>query len=146
MENPNLGYLYKGARVNDCDNSIKSFTIEPEMEDFSDSSQLKVLIQELGIEDLLSSDTDPLKHDSLSPSTCVHCKLLKKISGLQSDITRMNQEICATNEILYLKKEQNDDLKNMINRLEENLSLSSDLQASDKNGTSCSCMNKCDLF
>lgn len=146
MENLNSGHLYKGTRANDCENSVKSFTIEPEMEDFSDSSQLKLLIHELGIEDFLSTDTDPLKHDSLSPSTCVHCKLLKKITGLQSDITRMNQEICATNEILYLKKEQNDDLKNMINRLEENLSLSSDSQAAEKNGASCSCMNKCVLF
>ena len=86
------------------ENSCKSFTIEPEMEDFNDSALLRNLIQELGIEDSLITESDPLKHDASSPSSCVHCKLLKKITNLQGDITKMNQEICATNEILSLKK------------------------------------------
>jgi hypothetical protein len=127
------------------ENSCKSFTIEPEMEDFNDSALLRNLIQELGIEDSLVTETDPLKHDPLSPNTCVHCKLLKKITSLQGDITKMNQEICATNEILNLKKEQNGDLKGMIRRLEESLGKEQDDRI-DKGSINCTCNNKCRVF
>ena len=127
------------------ENSCKSFTIEPEMEDFNDSALLRNLIQELGIEDSLITESDPLKHDASSPSSCVHCKLLKKITNLQGDITKMNQEICATTEILSLKKEQNGDLKGMIKRLEESLGKEQDDRI-DKNSVTCSCGNKCRVF
>lgn len=146
MENQLSTFTQSPQKINDCENSGKSFTIEPEMEDFSDSCLLKNLIQELGIDYFLSTEIDPLKHDSLSPSTCIHCKLLKKISALQGDISKMNQEICATNEILYLKKEQNVDLKGMINRLEQNLGKPDDSQILEKSEKSCSCMSKCGLF
>jgi len=146
MENQVSTLTQDPKKLIDCENSGKSFTIEPEMEDFSDSCLLKNLIQELGIDEFLSAEIDPLKHDSLSPSTCIHCKLLKKISGLQADISTMNKEICATSDMLYLKKEQNVDLKGMIKRLEQNLGKVNDSQVLDKSEQNCSCMSKCDLF
>ena len=135
--------IHKQDSLSDRENSVKSYTIEPEMEDADDTTLLKNLIKELGIEESLSGEQDPLKHNSQSPNTCVHCKLLKKLTTLQFDISKMNQEICATHEILNLKKEQNGDLKNMIKRLEGNLGKNHDEMLVDKSSTSCSCMNRC---
>ena len=130
----------------DIDRSMKSNTVEPEMEDFNDTMLLKNLIKELGIEGSLSTDIDPLKHDPYAVNTCVHCKLLKKVASLQSEITKMNQEICVTHEILNLKKEQNFDLKNMIKRLEGTLENNTPELALDKTASTCSCTNKCLIF
>ena len=59
------------------ENSCKSFTIELEMEDFNDSALLRNLIQELNIEDSLITESDLLKHDSSSTSSCVNLSCLK---------------------------------------------------------------------
>lgn len=127
--------------------SVKSFTVEPEMEDFNDTALLKNLIYELGIEESITTEVDPLKHNAASPNTCVHCKLLKKLSFLQTDITKMNQEICATHEILNLKKEQNSDLKNMIQRLESSLGRRPEEEdIIDSSSTNCSCTRKCTIY
>lgn len=120
-----------------------SYTIEPEMEDFTDEALLRNLAKELGIEQNAVEVVDPLKHNEFRGRDCVHCKIVNKISGLQEEISKMNQEISATNEILQLKQEQNSDLKGMISRLEENLGKSKDDEVVDKNSVNCSCMSKC---
>ncbi|OMJ65989.1 hypothetical protein SteCoe_5992 [Stentor coeruleus] len=137
--------LNKIPQESDKENSLKSNTLEPEMEDCNDTILLKNLIKELGIEESISQDIDPLKHDALSPTTCIHCKLLKKLTTLQTDITKMNQEICATHEILNLKKEQNSDLKNMIRRLEGNLGKNHNEVALENTSSTCSCTGKCSI-
>jgi hypothetical protein len=125
------------------DDSMHSGTIEPEMEDCNDTMLLKNLIKELGIEEIITEDVDPLKHNVRDPDVCVHCKLLRKLTALQTDITKMNQEICATHEILSLKKDQNSDLKNMIKRLEGNLGKVHDEMFTEKSAAACSCTNRC---
>ena len=130
--------------LSEQDNSVKSFTAEPEMEDFNDTLLLKNLISELGIEESLSIEVDFLKHDSSSPQSCAHCKLVSKLISLQADITKMNQEIGATHEILNLKKEQNSDLKGMIRRLQGSLGKTEeDEEVIDRSVAICSCTNKC---
>ena len=131
------------------DNSMKSFTAEPEMEDCNDTTLLKNLMKELGIEIPLFDEKDPLKHDSVAPHNCIHCKLLKKLTCLQKDITKMNQEICATHDILNLKKEQNSDLKNIIKRLEGSLGRNQELEEAnviENSSATCSCTNKCTII
>ena len=120
-----------------------SFTIEPEMEDFTDPVLLKNLAEELGIDQDWVEYVNPLKHDDRMGVDCVHCKILKKISGLQLEILKMNQEIGATNDILKLKQDQNSDLKGMICRLEENLGNAKSDEVVDKSSETCSCINKC---
>lgn len=120
-----------------------SYTIEPEMEDFTDVALLRNLAKELDIEQTAIEVVDPLKHNEFRGEDCVHCKIVNKISGLQGEISKMNQEISATNEILKLKQEQNSDLKGMINRLEENLGKSKEDEVVEKNSVNCSCMSKC---
>lgn len=120
-----------------------SFTIEPEMEDFTDPVLLKNLAEELGIDQDMIEVINPLKHDDHVGGNCMHCKILKKISALQGEILKMNQEIGATNEILKLKQDQNLDLKGMIYRLEENLGNAKANETVDKSSVTCSCINKC---
>ena len=128
-------------------NSVKSFTAEPEMEDCNDTTMLKILIKELGISECLSSDIDPLKHDSSTPGGCVHCRLLQKLTHLQADITKMNQEICATHEILSLKRDQNGDLKGMIERIEGSMARApEDDFVIDQSSSHCSCGHRCTIF
>ena len=137
------------GQENEEDNSMKSFTAEPEMEDCNDTTLLKNLVKELGIEESITREKDPLKHNSAYPQNCVHCKLLKKLTGLQTDVKKMNQEICVTHEILNLKKEQNSDLKNMIKRLEGSLRHNQEeveMPVVDKSSTTCSCINKCIIY
>lgn len=135
--------LSKIPQESDKENSLKSNTIEPEMEDCDDTLLLRNLIRELGIDDSLSENIDPLKHESISPDTCIHCKLVKKLSTLQSEITKMNQDICTTHEILNIKKEQNTDLKSMIKRLEGNLGNGNEEVLLENASSTCSCGNKC---
>jgi hypothetical protein len=137
--------VIRGSGDPSKDNSLKSITLEPEMEDFNDTGLLKNLVKELGIEESLSTEADPLKHDAADPVNCIHCKLVKKLTTLQADITKMSQEICATHDILNLKKEQNNDLKNMIKRLEVSIGKNQEDTVLDKSTSTCSCGNKCDI-
>jgi hypothetical protein len=124
----------------------KTPAYEPEMEDNDDNTLLKNLIKELGIEESIISEDDPLKHNPSASDSCLHCILVKKISSLQSDINKMNIDISSTNEILQLKKEQNSELKTMIQNLEENCGNSQNLQDVDNKEVNCSCTNKCLVF
>lgn len=113
------------------------------MEDVHDGSLLKNLAEELGIQESLSDNPDPLIHNPEAGSACLHCILVKKVADLQSDILRMNQEIASTGEVLHVKKEQNSELKGMIDRLKGTCEIEDeDLVPGDK-AVSCSCMKKC---
>ena len=128
-------------------NSMKSFTAEPEMEDCNDTGPLKNLIKELGIEESLSNEIELLKHDSASPGNCVHCRMLQKLNGLQSEITKLNEEICTTHEIINLKRDQNGELISMIDRIEGSMARGSEHKLIiDQSSSTCSCGNKCNAF
>ena len=139
---------FRNMVANEADISVKSVTLEPEMEDCDDTMQFRNLIKELGLEESLAAETDPLTHNNSSPDSCVHCKLLQKLASLQTDITKMNQEICTTNEILVVKKEQNSELKQMIKNLEKNVDKPQEPQEAELEKTSqnCSCMSKCIIY
>lgn len=124
----------------------KTPVYEPEMEDNDDNGILKNLIKELGIDESMINEDDPLSHNPSSPDSCLHCILIKKISALQTDINKMNQDIGSTNEILQLKKEQNSELKNMIHKLEENCAGSQIGLETENKEVSCGCTNKCLMF
>ena len=119
---------------------------EPETEDNYDNGLLKNLIKELDIEKSIINEDDPLVHNPLSRNSCLHCILVKKISDLQINISKINQDINSTNEVLQLKKDQNLELKNMIHTIEGNCTGSQiGLETENKKAT-CGCMNKCFVF
>lgn len=128
------------------ENLRKTPVYEPEMEDSDDNGHLKNLFKDLGIDISIINQDDPLEHNPLSQDSCLHCILIKKISDLQTDISKMNQDINSTNEILQLKKEQNLELKNMIYKLEGNCEGSQIGVEDDNKETSCGCTNKCSVF
>lgn len=121
----------------------KSPAYEPEMEDVHDGSLLKNLAEELGIQESLSDNPDPLVHVPEAGSACLHCILVKKVNDLQSDILRMNQEIVSTGEVLNVKKEQNNELKGMIDRLKGTCEIDNEDFIPNDKSVSCSCMKKC---
>ena len=137
MENP------EGIIKLSRESSVKSFLIEPEMEDASDKTLLKNLIKELDIEESLKSSPNPLLHNASSPNICIHCKLLKKLSSLNSDLSKITRDIYTTHEILTLKRQQNCDLKAMIKRLEARLSKIHEESLTHKSSNPCSCANRC---
>ena len=120
---------------------MKSATSEPEMEDLIDNKLMKVIVQELGLNEEVMSNVEPLAHTNTKD--CVHCKMVIKIESLQNDIRRMNLELQTTNQILTEKKKQNGEMTSMIKRLEENLG---DDQESRARSINCSCFNKCFIF
>jgi hypothetical protein len=125
----------------DKNRSIKSATAEPEMEDLIDNQLMKVIVQELGLNEEAISSLEPLAHRNTKD--CVHCKMVVKIESLQNDIRRMNLELQTTNQILTEKKKQNGEMTSMIKRLEENLG---DDQENRTRSINCSCFNKCLIF
>lgn len=124
----------------------KSPTYEPEMEDVHDESLLKNLAEELGLQESLGTDPNPLIHKPEAGDSCLHCILLKKITSLQSDIMRMSQEIASTGEVLNLKKDQNSELKGMIDRLKGSCEIDGDENVVETKAVNCTCIKKCVIY
>ena len=124
----------------------KSPTYEPEMEDLHDESLLRNLAEELGLQESLGSDPNPLVHKPEAGDSCLHCTLFKKVSSLQSDIMRMSREIASTGEVLSLKKEQNTELKGMIDRLKGTCEVDEVDNVVEEKAVNCTCIRKCVVY
>ncbi|OMJ72299.1 hypothetical protein SteCoe_29293 [Stentor coeruleus] len=123
---------------------VKRLSPEPEVEECCEDIQLKEIIENLGIDFDTVSQLKYISHDS-STDTCLHCKLLSKVSTLQDNIGKISQEIGSTQELLKIKKIQNNDLKSIIDRLEGSIgqNITSGEINVEKTPKTCSCGNAC---
>ena len=122
--------------------AIKSLSPEPEVEECCEDIQLREIVQELGIDFQSLSSQKFISHDSNS-ETCIHCKLLSKLMCLQEEISTVTQSIKENQEILKIRKFQNNELKEIIESLETNTRCKIAKENSIENiEKSCSC-NKC---
>jgi hypothetical protein len=125
-------------------NSLMSPNSEPEMEEFNEGNLVKTIFKELEINTYIDKHTDPFIHNpNYANGQCLHCSFSNKFTALKDEITRMNQEISTTHEILNFKKNQNRELKNTIKRLENTLGKNSEELVFDQKEQSCSCASKC---
>lgn len=128
----------------DCSLEIKRLTPEPEVEECCEDIHLREILERLGLDFDLGSKLKYISHDSQT-DTCLHCKLLAKVALLQENVEKISEEIESTQEILKIKKIQNNDLRNIVERLEVSVgpSMSAgeiDIEADKK---SCSCGSSC---
>ncbi|OMJ85736.1 hypothetical protein SteCoe_12863 [Stentor coeruleus] len=123
---------------------LKPLSPEPEVEECCEDIQLREVIESLGIDFEIVSQLKYITHDNQTDA-CLHCKLLSKVSALQDNIGKISQEISSTQELLKIKKIQNNDLKSIIDRLEGSIghSLSSCEINVERTSKTCSCGNSC---
>jgi glutaredoxin len=128
------------------DVSIKSLAYSGEIEEQQEDGLVQELLNHLDLAGCVDDNVDPLIHyPNLPAEECPHCKIMKKVIGLQAEITKMNSEISCTHEVLSLKKQQNAELKSTIKRLENSLGKSEGIAIEQKE-TTCSCGTKCLLL
>jgi hypothetical protein len=126
------------------DQSVVSISPEPEVEECCEDIKIKDIIEELGMDYSLVSNLKYVSHDPESDA-CTHCKLLEKVEDLQKGILKLNYDIGTSQEILKIKKNKNNDLKELIERLDKGIGLNTiptDLTI-DKSTKTCSCNNNC---
>ena len=145
LKNPQI--IISVADSESQDLTIKSLNSEPEMEEFNEDALVKNLLKELDIQKPFDENADIFNHNPNSPSgDCLHCNFLKKLTNLQQEIVRMNQEVTSTHEILNLKRIQNLELKNTVKRLENSLGKNSIETVLEQKENTCSCGNKCLIY
>lgn len=121
----------------------RSAITEAAREDNLERSLVKELIKELSLDNCINENVDPLIHNpSCTEDQCAHCKIMKKVGGLQTEISKMNSEIGCTHEILNLKKMQNNELRNTIKRLESTLAKNDGIII-EKKESCCLCSSDC---
>ena len=102
---------------------------------------IQELMQELQIENLNCNPYELFTHkDELG---CIHCRLLKQVKVMESDISKLDFEMIHTHEILKVKTTQNAELKNTIKRLEESIGKE---EVVERKGVVCNCATGCWVF
>lgn len=126
--------------------SIQSLHSEPEMEEFNEEALVKTLLKELNME-TTEIQIDPFTHNENIPiDHCLHCKLVKKLSGLKKEIMKINSELNSATETINLKRQQNIELKNTVNKLENNLKGKDDGLVLEQKEKGCSCGSACSIY
>ena len=122
---------------------FKSISPEPEVEECCEDNQLREIVENLGIDYSSILNLKYITHDP-SSRECLHCKLMDKLSALQESVNYITTEIGVTEEILKVKKIQNNDLKLVIDRLEGSFGTKPTEEAViDQNAKTCSCSSSC---
>ncbi|OMJ76699.1 hypothetical protein SteCoe_23858 [Stentor coeruleus] len=126
---------------------ISRLTPEPEVEECCEDVQLREILERLGIDFDMGSKLKYISHDSQN-DTCIHCKLLEKVELLQENVEKISEEIESTKEILKIKKMQNKDLRNVVERLEVSIGPNASAREMDieTDKKSCSCASSCLIF
>lgn len=123
---------------------IKPQSPEPEVEECCEDNQIRELLDSLGLNFETICQMKAIIHTS-PDSTCLHCKLEEKVKYLQDSISKLNNEIKKTDEVLKSKRITNHDIKSIVERLEGSIGgpeISTELEGENKSKT-CSCGSSC---
>lgn len=132
--------------VNRSESGIQRLRVytEPEVEECCEDTRVKDIIENMGLKYKEITNLEFLNHTNSEEGTCSHCLLLKKVETLENEIQHMSREIGLKQEVLKVKKGQNNELKNVVTKLEDNFGGSSQnetiLESPEK---SCSCSHSC---
>jgi hypothetical protein len=123
---------------------IKPQSPEPEVEECCEDNQIREMLDSLGLDFETISQMKTIIH-TIPESSCLHCKLEEKVKLLQDGISKLNNEIEKTDEVLKSKRISNHDIKKIVERLEGSIGgpeISTDLQGESQTNI-CSCGSSC---